>query len=91
MNRMRTVVAILITVSLFAAGSQVADPKAGIAVMKKSFGLDDCYQFAVYPVDNFGVGTAYNFKPGQPTTDQDFTAHVYQHAVDGGSQHLSNR
>lgn len=72
MNRMRTLAAILITVSLFAAGSQVADPKTGIAVMKKSFGLDDCYQFAVYPIDNFGVGTAYNFKPGQPTTDQDF-------------------
>jgi hypothetical protein len=44
----------------------------GIKLLKSTLDLDPCYQFQVYPVDNFGVGTAYTFTANQPVTDRDF-------------------
>src|SRR5260370_33791431 len=63
----------LIAFNIADGSSQIADPKIGMAAVQKAFQLDgDCWQFQVYPVDNFGVGTAYDFKPGQPLSASDF-------------------
>src|SRR5215469_11635820 len=73
MNNLCKLFLVTIVVSMLVTAKQTADPKAGIAALKTSFHLDDPdWQFEVFPVDNFGVGTGYSFTPGQPTREKDF-------------------
>jgi hypothetical protein len=77
MKKLSGVVIVLAAVSclftIVVTAKQGVDPQQGVAVLKTAFALNDPdWQFAVYPVDNFGVATGYNFTPGQPTRDKDF-------------------
>jgi hypothetical protein len=73
MKNLRKALVVTLAICTLVFAKQTADPKAGIQALKTSFHLDDPdWQFEVYPVDNFGVGTGYSFIPGKPTQEKDF-------------------
>jgi hypothetical protein len=66
--------------SLYCSQPTVPSPQLIENQLATAFGVkaQDNWEFQAYPVDNFGIGTAYDFKPGQPTLTGDFICSTFK-------------